>query len=114
MNLLDQIKRIERIDQLIRMKATGSPDEFAERLNISRSTLYNILELMKNQGVEVYYSSSKKSFCYKQEVFFYFGFSTQRVNLRHLTGGNDKFFNNFLQRPEFLDSSLLCLYQQCC
>lgn len=110
MNLLKQINRIERIDQLIRMKATGTPKELAKRLNISRSTLYNILEFMKAQGVEIYYSSSKQSFCYKQEVFFYFGFSSQKMNLRGISGGNGYFFKSFLQRPELLDAPKVCLY----
>lgn len=81
MNLLHQIKRIERIDQLIRMKATGSPKELAKRLEISRSTLYNILDFMKTQGVEIYYCAERQSFCYKKDVYFCFGFSVEKVKL---------------------------------
>ena len=35
MNLLTQIRRLERLDQLIRMKATGTPKELAKRMQVS-------------------------------------------------------------------------------
>lgn len=99
MNLLKQINRIERIDQLIRMKATGTPQELAKRLSISRSTLYNILEFMKSQGGKVYYCQTKQSFCYEKEVHFYFGFSPEKIKLKRVVGGKQIFFRN----PDLLD-----------
>jgi len=60
MNFLTQIRRLERLDQLIRMKATGTPKELAKRMQVSRSTLYNILEFIKMQGVEIYYSPERR------------------------------------------------------
>jgi len=80
MNLLTQIRRLERLDQLIRMKATGTPKELAKRLEVSRSTLYNILEFIKTQGVEVYYNAERQSFCYKTEVYFVLDFRWKRLN----------------------------------
>ena len=87
MNLLQKIRQIERVDQLIRLKATGTPKDFAKRLNVSKSTLYNILEFIKNQGVEIYYCPNRQSFCYKTDVYFCFGFSVEKVNLRQVKGG---------------------------
>lgn len=114
MNLLHQIQRIERLDQLIRLKATGTPKELAKRLKVSRSTLYNILEFIKMQGVEVYYCSNRQSFCYKTEVYFCFGFSVEKVKLRQIQGGKGNNFWNFLRSPEFLDYEDLHLrYQRC-
>ena len=110
MNLLHQIKRLERLDQLIRMKATGTPKELAKRFNISRSTLYNILEFIKMQGVEIYYSTERQSFCYKTEVYFCFGFSVEKVKLRQVQGGKGNHFWRFLERPEFLDCENLSLF----
>lgn len=34
------LSRIERMDQLIKMKATGSPEELAERLKISKRQVF--------------------------------------------------------------------------
>ena len=114
MNLLTQIRRLERLDQLIRMKATGTPKELAKRMQVSRSTLYNILEFMKMQGVEIYYSPERKSFCYKTEVYFCFGFSIEKVKLKQVKGGKGNNFWNFLGSPEFLDCDDVSLgYQRC-
>ena len=99
MNLLKQINRIEQIDQLIRLKATGTPQELAKRLSISRSTLYNILDFMKSQGVEIYYSPTNQSFCYEKKVHFYFGFSLEKVRLRRIIGGKKLIFRS----PVLLD-----------
>ncbi len=39
MTLLYRIARLKRIDKCIRMKATGSPKEFADKIGISESKL---------------------------------------------------------------------------
>lgn len=103
MNLLKQIRRIERLDQLIRMKATGTPENLAKRLNISRSTLYNIIDFIKNQGVEIRYCSNRQSFYYEKDVHFYFGFSFDKVQLRGVVGGEQNIFLDFIVSPELLD-----------
>lgn len=38
--LVDLVK-IDRLDNLIRRKATGNPEELAERLELSRSSLFD-------------------------------------------------------------------------
>lgn len=94
MNLLEQINRIERLDQLIRMKATGTPAQLASRLKISKRTLYNILDFIKRQGAEVYYCRTQQSFCYQKDVYFHFGFTVEKVHLRRIKGGEKYFFGS--------------------
>lgn len=62
------LHRIERIHQLVKMEATGSPKELACKLEISESHLYNILSLMRQYDAPVYFNRSKNSYCYKKEV----------------------------------------------
>ena len=50
MNIDKYFERIERIDRLIRLKATGSPKEFAKKLGISESSLYEYLRYLKDKG----------------------------------------------------------------
>lgn len=81
MNLiLKQIHLIERIDQLIRMQATGSPDALAHRLRISRAKLYRILDVMKSLDAPVHYDIAVQSFVYEEEVSFRFGFFTKGLS----------------------------------
>ena len=75
MDILGKIYRIERIDQLIRMKATGTPVQLAKRLETSERTIYDIIKLMKKIGAPIYYCRYRKSYCYRKDVNFSFGFT---------------------------------------
>ncbi len=74
MTFLEKLQVIERLDQLIRLRATGSPKELALRLNISRSTLYNIINCMNCMNAEICYNKREKHFFYKKEKVFSIGF----------------------------------------
>ncbi|MEM6737495.1 MAG: HTH domain-containing protein [Bacteroidota bacterium] len=60
-------RRFERIDQLIRLKATGKPSELAERLEISESTLYEFIGLMKELGAPIQWDKKRNSYIYDPE-----------------------------------------------
>ena len=68
------IDRIESIDRLVRIKATGTPKELADRLKISERSLYETLNLMKELGTPIRYSNDKRSYFYENEGAFSFQF----------------------------------------
>jgi len=71
MRFIDQIRRIERIDQLIRLKATGSPTELAAKIGISVSQLYEVLSIMREEfGVPILYSKSLQTYYYPSDIRF--------------------------------------------
>ncbi|MEZ4908098.1 MAG: HTH domain-containing protein [Saprospiraceae bacterium] len=74
MNFFEKITLIERMDQLLRMKGTGTSEELANRLGISRSTLYEMLETMRNMGAEIEYNASRKTYYYTTEKVLAIGF----------------------------------------
>jgi hypothetical protein len=81
MRFIDQIRRIERLDQLIRLKATGKPAILAKRLGISESQLYEILSLMKKElGANIMYSKSLQSYYYLQNTKFICAFVEKEEN----------------------------------
>ena len=61
MSLKKYIDRFKRIDQLIRLKATGTPKELAEKLHISEALLYLTLSEMKELGAPICYDKSSKT-----------------------------------------------------
>ena len=67
MSLFKYIARLQRMDSLIAMKATGSPEEFAYKMNLSRSTLFETLQEMKGMGVDIRYSNTRESYYYGDE-----------------------------------------------
>ncbi len=71
MNAIKQLQRMERLDTLINLRATGNPSELARRLNISESMLYQILRDIKlHFKVAIYYSKSCRSYCYREKMRF--------------------------------------------
>lgn len=99
MTLYQQINRLEYIHYLIRTSATGDPDMFARRINVSRRQLYNLLDEIKDFGAEIKYSRTLQSFYYVKPFELDF-----KTNIRQLTvaetniisGGFDSMFNNEL------------------
>lgn len=68
------ITRLERLDQLIRIKSTGTPFQLAMRLNISERTLYHILNEMRIHGAPIQYSRSRQTYYYERKGEFYIRF----------------------------------------
>jgi hypothetical protein len=64
MSLLKYIERVQRMDSLISMMATGSPQEFAEKMGIKRSTLFESLQEMREIGADIKYSYIRQSYYY--------------------------------------------------
>ncbi|MBP2834094.1 HTH domain-containing protein [Aquimarina sp. U1-2] len=73
----NQIETIARIDRLIRMQARGTPEALANRLGVSKATLYRTLSVMKNLNAPITYQHELKSFVYEKAVGFRFGFYSE-------------------------------------
>lgn len=67
MKFIEQIERIQYLDELIRKKSTGTPDELAGRLGISRSQLYNIIGYLNDIGIGINYSRGRRTFYYNTD-----------------------------------------------
>jgi predicted DNA-binding transcriptional regulator YafY len=64
MQLFETIDRLHRIHKLIQQEATGTAEEFAERLHLGRRQLYNILEEFRDYGADIRYNRRKCTFYY--------------------------------------------------
>ncbi|TSE03811.1 hypothetical protein [Aquimarina algiphila] len=85
MNLIIRhVEIMERIDQLIRLQATGSPEDCSARLGISKTKLYRIIGVMKNLNAPIEYDFSIQSYVYVEEVGFKFGFYTKKNEVKKL------------------------------
>jgi len=72
MKLLEKLNTLERLDQLIRMKATGTPQDLADRLEISKRNVYNLLNDLRMLGAEISYDSNRQSYQYDEQIYFDF------------------------------------------
>lgn len=62
MKAIEQMERLQRMNELIKAESTGTPEEFADKLGISRRQLYAEIEYFKDLGVEIGYSRSRRTF----------------------------------------------------
>lgn len=61
-----EINRLQQLDQLIRQQRTGNAHELAVKLKITRRHVYNILEGLRDLGLDIVYDRDRKSFVYKK------------------------------------------------
>ena len=64
MSLLKSIERLKRMDYFIRKEATGTSEEFAEKIGICRSMLMENLREMKELGAQLDFCPRRKSYVY--------------------------------------------------
>lgn len=94
MPILKYIERLQRIDRLIQMKATGTPEEFASKIGISRSTLMEYLSEMKELGGKITYCKFRQCYQYDDSSKLVIGFTKNVLNDRTqnlIKGGNNVF-----------------------
>ena len=99
MGILIRKEEFERLDQLIRLEATGSPSVLAAKLNTTERTIYRIINKLKDVGCPIYYNKVKCSYCYESEGRLIIKFQTYSLDnkqLNKILGGVSKIFKNNL------------------
>ena len=66
----ETLRRIKFIDQLIRIKGTGTAEKLAQRLGVSRATVYVYLNIMKENGAPIKFCKFRQSYFYDEEGSF--------------------------------------------
>jgi predicted DNA-binding transcriptional regulator YafY len=74
LDFLQKIQAIERVDGLIKLKSTGTADNLSRRLCVSKRSVYNIIELMKNMGAPIKYCQIRRTYYYSYQCDFVIGF----------------------------------------
>lgn len=87
MKFIEYINRLERIDQLIRLKATGSPKTFADKIGVSERYLYELLNVLKKMGAELRYDKYRETYVHKNPCKLKFGF--EMIDKKEIKGGKN-------------------------
>lgn len=67
-------ERLELLDVIIRRRQSGSADQIAHKLGVSRRTVFEYIEILKSLGADIEYDNYRKSYHYKHGGKFYFKF----------------------------------------
>lgn len=68
MSLVNKVFVLVQIHSHIEHKRTGSPEAFARKLNISKRSLFRILEELKDMGAQITYNKGKQTYQYMNDA----------------------------------------------
>jgi predicted DNA-binding transcriptional regulator YafY len=66
MKVFEYLDRISMMHKLVSRQVTGTPEELAHRLGVSRTSLYELIDELRSRGAPISYSKSAKTFFYRQ------------------------------------------------
>lgn len=111
MSLIKYIRRLEYMDFLILSEATGSPEDFAQKIGIKRSTLLSHIRELRLLGVNINYSHYRKTYYYKDGGMIKSKFKGLPLDLR---GMNDTRAGYTKESGDIIQvySSICCLLKK--
>jgi predicted DNA-binding transcriptional regulator YafY len=74
--------RLEHLDQMIRLKATGDPRCLAKKLNISVRATFDYINMLKSLGAPINYNRHKGTYYYSEQGRFHFKFIRANDEIR--------------------------------
>ncbi len=74
MSFKERIDLLKTLDFYVRTQTTGSPKEFAQKLGVSESTLYRLIDDAIQLGADIKYSSRRESYYYRVHGSISIGF----------------------------------------
>tara|TARA_R110001583_G_scaffold106378_2_gene254670 strand:+ start:1915 stop:2232 length:318 start_codon:yes stop_codon:yes gene_type:complete len=99
MKTLKQLVRLRKAHQLIQQECTGTPSEFANKLNISERQLYNITDYLKEIDAPIEYRRKTQTYYYTTSFDLLVNVSVQVLiadEVRNIYAGSTFLNENFL------------------
>lgn len=88
---LDKLK----MHDLIKRKMTGTPEQFAKKMNCSKSSLYEKIKLMKEEGLPIEYCHTACTYYYSETVKLDFTLNIGGVDMEKIVGGQSSLTNYY-------------------
>ena len=83
MTFTKTIERLQLLHELITEERTDTPEMLAEKLGISRASLYLLIDDLKKNNLPITYSRKKKSFIYTKKVNMKLDFALEIIENEH-------------------------------
>ena len=94
--LHEQLVHLDRLHNLIRLKATGTPRMLAKKMEVSRRTVFNLIKILRNFGAEIAYCRERETYYYETDIKFRF----EIVIADEKKDKKNDFFGTFFQNKE--------------
>lgn len=110
MAFMDTLRRLERLAHLINRKGTCIREDLARKLEVSVRTVDNLIQQLRDLcEVDIYFCSTRESYCFRAEVEIRFEFVVPRDCTGKVKGGSG-LIGDFLWPAEFLRRGGASLY----
>lgn len=90
MQIFEDLFLLQRVDHLIRTRATGCPSKLATRLGISERQIYRLIGALREQGFPIAYDKQADTYYYEDLVKIEFSIMVGKENLLAIHGGEKK------------------------
>lgn len=105
MRFLEKLQVIERVDDLIKRKGTGTAEELASKLGVSRRCVFDIIDVMKKMDAPIVFNTQRRSYEYENPCELMIGF----IDSEKIKGGRSNIFDKITTSADFLHSSSVYL-----
>jgi hypothetical protein len=105
MKVFEYIDRIGKMHKLVLRRRTGTPDEFAGQLGVSRTTLYELIDELRSRGAPITYSKSTRTFFYSRPYEI-----SITCSMRPLTGSEEEDNTGGVTCPGIYTGEIRILY----
>ena len=105
MKAIQQLERLKRMNEMIKTKSTGTPENICNKLSISRRQLFKDLEIFKDMGAEIAYSKIRETYFYRNGHELEISYSFRLIPKKEIQNINGGFFLNNLQSAFFMHSA---------
>jgi len=99
MKAFEQLERLTRLSRLIKQEKTGTPEEFASCLHISRRRLFEHLDELRTMGVQIDYSKQRGTYYFSNGHEIELRYSLKIISkdsAKEIFGGKCKIFSSVL------------------
>jgi len=90
MNIFDNLFLLQRLDHLIRSKATGNPAQLGARLGTCKRNTQRMIARLRDQGFPIAYDKERNSYYYFKSVSIRFEVQIEGDPLVNIRGGYKK------------------------
>lgn len=98
--IFNDLYLLQRVDHLIRTRATGAPAQLAARLNTCERDIYRLIADLRDQGFPIAYDRHDDTYYYVKPVKLDISIVVGTEKLLTIQGGEKKY--NFFERlPDF-------------
>jgi len=84
MTTLGKIEKLKAFTQYVKQSVQGSPKELADKLNISESTLYELINLCNDLGMKVRYNRQRRCYESVNDNYLHLGIEKEEIKNKFL------------------------------